>query len=83
MYNVLSEKGWDGSQYTYRLFDRVNKCLENLNKASSLPYKIEFSMGYAVYDYQLNKNAEEFLRQVDMMMYHSKDANKKIIDIWY
>jgi len=38
-------------------------------------------MGYAVYDYQLNKNAEEFLRQVDMMMYHSKDANKKIIDI--
>jgi len=55
---------------------RINNCLEKYNKSDSNPYKLEFSMGYAVYDCQLRKSAVEFLKQVDMLMYENKQAYK-------
>lgn len=58
------------------LICRINNCIEKYNKSESHPYKLELSMGYAVYDYQSQKSAEEFLKQVDMLMYENKQANK-------
>jgi len=60
---------------------RINNCVEKYNKFESRLYKIEFSMGYAVYDYQSHISAEEFLRQVDMLMYENKQANKDKLNI--
>jgi len=34
-----------------------------------------------VYDYQSHISAEEFLRQVDMLMYENKQANKDKLNI--
>ena len=39
---------------------RINKCLEEYNKCGAHLYKLEFSMGYAVYDYKTHKCVEEF-----------------------
>jgi len=58
------------------LIGRINNCLENYNKSASNPYELKFSMGYAVYDYKLHKSAKEFLKQIDMLMYENKRANR-------
>lgn len=55
---------------------RINNCFEKYNVSSDQPYKIGFSMGYAVYDYHSHMNAEEFKKQIDMLMYENKKANK-------
>jgi len=60
---------------------RINDCLEKHNKCNSNSYKLEFSMGYAVYDYASHKNAEDFIKQVDILMYENKLANKNKTDI--
>lgn len=55
---------------------RINKCLENYNQCDSHPYSLELSMGYAVYNAQLHKNAENFLKQIDLLMYQEKRSSK-------
>ncbi len=55
---------------------RINNCLEKYNKSSSKPYELGFSMGYAVYAYHSHKSSEEFLKQVDKLMYENKQAYK-------
>jgi diguanylate cyclase (GGDEF)-like protein len=55
---------------------RINNCLEKYNKSGTHLYELGFSMGYAVYAYHLHKSAEEFLKQVDILMYESKQAYK-------
>jgi diguanylate cyclase (GGDEF)-like protein len=60
---------------------RTNNCIEKYNSTSSNPYKLEFSMGYAIYDYKSHKSAEEFLKLIDMLMYENKQANKNKLTI--
>src|SRR5690606_18825477 len=55
---------------------RIKNCLEKHNKSGSYSYQLEFSMGYAVYDYQSHKTAAEFLKQIDTLMYEDKQAYK-------
>lgn len=57
---------------------RINSCLEIYNKQETRPYKLGFSMGYAVYDYQSHMNSEEFQKQIDQLMYENKRANKQM-----
>lgn len=54
----------------------INNGLERYNESGSGPYKLGFSMGYAVYASHTQKSAEEFLKQVDLLMYENKQANK-------
>lgn len=56
---------------------RINNCVEKYNESSSQPYKLEFSIGYAVYDYHSHMKAEEFQKQVDILMYENKQTIKK------
>lgn len=58
------------------LVGRIKNCIEKFNTIGSNIYKLDFSMGYAVYDSQLYKSAEEFLRHVDMLMYENKQVYK-------
>lgn len=58
------------------LVSRLYSCFEKYNESGFQPFKIEFSLGYAVYDPKLHKSAEEFLQQVDKLMYENKNAIK-------
>jgi diguanylate cyclase (GGDEF)-like protein len=51
---------------------RINSCIEKYNESSVQPYKLGFSMGYAVYDYHSHMKAEEFQKQIDKLMYENK-----------
>ncbi len=53
---------------------KINSCLEKYNRSSSQPYQISLSIGYAVYDCHSHMSAEEFLKQVDLLMYEDKQA---------
>jgi diguanylate cyclase (GGDEF)-like protein len=57
---------------------RINVCVEKYNESGDCPYKLYFSMGYAVYDYHSHMKAEEFQKQIDILMYENKQANKEI-----
>jgi len=55
---------------------RINNFTENYTKSSSQVYTLGFSMGYAVYDYHSRMNAEQFQKQVDILMYENKQSYK-------
>lgn len=59
---------------------RINGCLERFNKSNPHFYTLEFSMGYAVYDYIKQMSAEEFLNHIDMLMYQDKLANRNRLE---
>lgn len=56
---------------------RINSCIEKCNASSDRPYKLGFSMGYAVYDYHSRMKAEDFQKQIDRLMYENKRINKE------
>ncbi|MDD4390644.1 MAG: GGDEF domain-containing protein [Eubacteriales bacterium] len=56
---------------------RIYKNLNKFNASNSHPYKLSFSMGYAAYDYHLQMSAEEFLKQIDALMYEDKSIHKR------
>jgi len=55
---------------------RINSFVEHYNKAGLKPYKLGFSMGYAVYDFNSHMKMEAFQKQIDVLMYEDKRANK-------
>lgn len=57
---------------------RINNCVDKYNKTSDQPYILDFSMGYAVYDYCSHMEMEEFQKKIDLLMYQNKKANKKM-----
>jgi len=63
------------------LVRRINSTFEKHNKSGSQLYKLEFSMGYAVYDYRSRMSAEEFISLVDKLMYENKQANKNKFNV--
>ena len=56
--------------------NRINKSIEDYNKFSMQPYKIEISMGYAIYDYKLQMKLDEFQKMVDVLLYENKQNGK-------
>ena len=57
--------------------ERIYGCLEKFNKSTAKSYELGFSMGYAVYDFSLRMKAEEFQKQIDLLMYENKRTNKE------
>lgn len=53
---------------------RIRDCFISHNESGAEPYRISFSMGYAVYDFHSHLSTEEFHAQLDRLMY----ANKRI-----
>lgn len=56
--------------------DKINGCFERYNESDSVPYSLAVSMGYAVYDQHESMDAEEFLKQIDRLMYQEKQAHR-------
>lgn len=51
---------------------RINNGLKEFNEEGTKPYKLSFSMGYAVYDYHSHMTVEEFQKRIDILMYENK-----------
>jgi diguanylate cyclase (GGDEF)-like protein len=60
---------------------RINNSLKIYNIHSNKPYKLGFSMGYAIYDYKSHMNVEEFQKHIDILMYEKKRINKEIASV--
>lgn len=56
---------------------RLKNCIKEYNNKHSTPYQLNFSMGYAVYDYNSQMTVEEFQRYIDMLMYEDKREGKE------
>ena len=52
--------------------DRIRHGVDQLNASGALPYKLSFSMGCAVYQYEERLSAEAFLNRADLLMYEDK-----------
>jgi diguanylate cyclase (GGDEF)-like protein len=59
-----------------KVVNRIRRKVEEHNALSGELYKIEFSMGYAVYDYQSRMSVEAFQAHIDKLMYTNKRASK-------
>lgn len=55
---------------------RIKDSVKQYNELSNQPYTLDFSIGYAVYDYHSHKKVEEFEKQIDILMYENKQASK-------
>jgi len=55
---------------------RVNESAKRYNAVSNLPYKIDFSMGYAIYDYHSHLELEEFQKKIDTLLYENKQSHR-------
>lgn len=53
---------------------KINHNLTKLNSSSELPYKLSFSMGYAVYNYDEHMSVEAFEKYIDELMYENKQS---------
>jgi len=53
---------------------KINQNLAKLNASSELPYKLSFSMGYAVYNYEERMSVEAFEKYIDELMYENKQG---------
>ncbi len=59
------------------IINRIKYTVDLYNETSGKAYKLEFSMGYAVYDYESKMNAEEFKKHIDNLMYEDKEFHRK------
>jgi diguanylate cyclase (GGDEF)-like protein len=59
------------------IINRIQTAVIKFNETSNQPYKLGFSLGYAVYDYETSMTTEEFQRYIDVLMYENKKANNK------
>ncbi len=57
--------------------DRINQCTKKFNQSSNFPFEISFSIGSAVYQCSILMTSDEFLKQVDMLMYENKKAKNR------
>ncbi len=57
-----------------RVKQRILSGVEALNQSSAQPFRLSFSMGSQVYDFEEHLGAEEFLKRVDLLMYENKRA---------
>lgn len=58
------------------IVERINTCVESYNESSEMPYKLKFSMGYDVYDFNSKMTSEQFKRHIDVLMYKNKPYNR-------
>ncbi|MET0016536.1 diguanylate cyclase [Oscillibacter sp.] len=61
--------------------ERIGKNLSTFNQSEGKPYKLGFSMGYAVYHPSIGNTAESFFRVIDQKMYDHKNYRKNKVTL--
>lgn len=59
-----------------RIIQRIEKTASEFNQTSGKPYKLEFSIGYAIFKIIEGQTPDDFLYQMDQSMYWKKNAKK-------
>lgn len=59
--------------------ERITNNIEEFNKSSLKPYKISFSMGYDIYDYNSKLKLDDFFNHIDMLMYSNKKSRDSFL----
>lgn len=59
---------------------RIKDTVDALNNSGEFPFRLKFTVGYAVYDYQTDMKAEDFVKHVDLLMYENKRLKNVIAD---
>ena len=67
---VSEEKGLED------VIKRIQNSIKRYNDIGEEPYKLQCSMGYAVYDYDSKMTVEDFQRSIDTLMYENKRLRK-------
>jgi len=57
--------------------ERLNINLQKLNQTLNRPYKIDFSIGFSVYDPANPQTIEKLIYLADQKMYKDKSKNEK------
>lgn len=55
---------------------QIEKNLSDFNRSENKPYRLSFSMGYAIYHLSVGNTAESFFRVIDQKMYEQKNSRK-------
>ena len=55
---------------------KINNNLDEYNQKADKPYKLCFSLGYAVYNCSMGKSKEIFFKLIDQKMYDQKKEKK-------
>lgn len=61
------------------IMKRIFIAINDYNKTGGKPYKLEYSYGYDLYDFNSHMTVVEYINHVDRLMYSIK-SNKKIIE---
>ena len=51
---------------------RIRDSVSSFNKAGDKPYRLNFSLGYDIYDFRVKLKSDEFLNRIDQLMYKDK-----------
>jgi len=57
--------------------ERIEDAVRAYNQRNESPFQLGFSMGYAVFDPQTGMKSEEFMKQVDLLMYQEKKLKRR------
>lgn len=56
---------------------RIETAVEKANREHPQPYRIGFSMGYAMFDQTVHPDADTYLKRLDAMLYEEKRRKRK------
>jgi diguanylate cyclase (GGDEF)-like protein len=57
---------------------KISKIIDDFNASGEQPFKLDFSMGYEVYDYYSGLEMDEFEKQLDLLMYKNKQESRAV-----
>lgn len=60
-----------------RAVEKLRVSIQKANESGKYKYPLSLSMGYQVYNEDLNVSSEEFLREIDILMYENKKQKIK------
>ncbi|MFA0815603.1 MAG: GGDEF domain-containing protein [Anaerofustis sp.] len=67
----------DSPKNLEQIIKEISDCFEHHNRICLHPYRLQCSMGYAIYDCGTGQSGEEFIRRIDKLMYGCKRERKK------
>jgi diguanylate cyclase (GGDEF)-like protein len=66
----------DSPQEVESIMMRIDSAFDEYNKSSNLPYELNFSFGYELYDFNSPMSVDEYIKHVDMLMYKEKHSKR-------
>lgn len=61
---------------------KLKNNVETFNASHKLPFSIFYSIGYAIYDNELDGSSSAFLKRLDELMYKEKEIHHKETDMY-